>query len=136
MVGTRNDPGLMVLSLDTIFDFINKDRSSDDVFEVSCSYLEVYNEVRNISCFTKYSIFFLALLKHVTSDCKWTQVIYDLLEKSSGHLELREDPTQGIVVAGLRSIKVFHLICCHYDTHGRTFRVLYLVSTLPSEFPY
>ncbi|KAI3991609.1 hypothetical protein MKX01_009651, partial [Papaver californicum] len=33
-------------------------------------------------------------------------VIYDLLEKSSGHLELREDPEQGIVVAGLRSIKV------------------------------
>lgn len=38
-----------------------------------------------------------------------TQVIYDLLEKSSGHLELREDPTQGIVVAGLRSIKVLSL---------------------------
>lgn len=34
------------------------------------------------------------------------QVIYDLLEKSSGHLELREDPEHGIVVAGLRSIKV------------------------------
>lgn len=34
------------------------------------------------------------------------QVIYDLLEKSSGHLELREDPEKGIVVAGLRSIKV------------------------------
>jgi len=29
-----------------------------------------------------------------------------LLEKSSGHLELREDPVHGIVVAGLRSIKV------------------------------
>lgn len=37
------------------------------------------------------------------------QVIYDLLEKSSGHLELREDPEQGIVVAGLRCIKV-HLM--------------------------
>lgn len=34
------------------------------------------------------------------------QVIYDLLEKSSGHLELREDPQHGIIVAGLRSIKV------------------------------
>ncbi len=34
------------------------------------------------------------------------QVIYDLLEKSSGHLELREDPVHGIMVAGLRSIKV------------------------------
>ncbi|XP_057791552.1 kinesin-like protein KIN-8B [Salvia miltiorrhiza] len=76
MVGTRDDPGLMVLSLNTIFNLMEKDNSSDD-FEVTCSYLEVYNEV-----------------------------IYDLLEKSSGHLELREDPEQGIVVAGLRSIKV------------------------------
>ncbi|MCL7036976.1 hypothetical protein MKW94_019381 [Papaver nudicaule] len=76
MVGARNDPGLMVLSLNTIFDLIKQDTSSDD-FEVNCSYLEVYNEV-----------------------------IYDLLEKSSGHLELREDPVQGIIVAGLRSIKV------------------------------
>ncbi|OVA07337.1 Kinesin [Macleaya cordata] len=76
MVGARDDPGLMVLSLNTIFDLIKKDNSSDD-FEVTCSYLEVYNEV-----------------------------IYDLLEKSSGHLELREDPEQGIIVAGLRCIKV------------------------------
>ncbi|XP_024194364.2 kinesin-like protein KIN-8B [Rosa chinensis] len=76
MVGTQNDPGLMVLSLHTIFDLIKKDKSSDE-FEVTCSYLEVYNEV-----------------------------IYDLLEKSSGHLELREDPEQGIIVAGLRCIKV------------------------------
>ncbi|GFP78853.1 kinesin-like protein kif19 [Phtheirospermum japonicum] len=76
MVGTRDDPGLMVLSLNTIFDLIEKDNSSDD-FEVTCSYLEVYNEV-----------------------------IYDLLEKASGHLELREDPEQGITVAGLRSIRV------------------------------
>ncbi|CAA2978827.1 kinesin KIN-8B [Olea europaea subsp. europaea] len=76
MVGTPNDPGLMVLSLNTIFDLIEKDNSSDK-FEVTCSYLEVYNEF-----------------------------IYDLLEKSSGHLELREDPELGIIVAGLRSIKV------------------------------
>ena len=44
MVGTRDDPGLMVLSLHTIFDLIKKDDSSDG-FQVSCSYLEVYNEV-------------------------------------------------------------------------------------------
>lgn len=44
MVGTPDDPGLMVLSLNTIFDLIEKDNSSDD-FEVTCSYLEVYNEV-------------------------------------------------------------------------------------------
>ncbi|XP_031256409.1 kinesin-like protein KIN-8B isoform X3 [Pistacia vera] len=76
MVGTKSDPGLMVLSLHRIFDLIKKDKSSDE-FEVTCSYLEVHNEV-----------------------------IYDLLEKSSGHLELREDPVHGMVVAGLRCIKV------------------------------
>ncbi|GLJ30794.1 hypothetical protein SUGI_0610950 [Cryptomeria japonica] len=76
MAGTPEDPGLMVLSLRTIFDLISKEESSLD-FDVTCSYLEVYNEV-----------------------------IYDLLDKSSGHLELREDPDQGITVAGLRRIKV------------------------------
>lgn len=44
MVGTQDDPGLMVLSLHTIFNLIEKDKSSDDV-QVTCSYLEVYNEV-------------------------------------------------------------------------------------------
>lgn len=46
MVGTQEDPGLMVLSLHTIFDHINSCKSSDE-FEVSCSYAEVYNEVGN-----------------------------------------------------------------------------------------
>ncbi|KAL4561834.1 hypothetical protein LXL04_034014 [Taraxacum kok-saghyz] len=36
----------------------------------------------------------------------YIQVIYDLLEISSGHLELREDPEQGPIIAGLRCIKV------------------------------
>lgn len=34
------------------------------------------------------------------------QVIYDLLVKNSGPLELREDPDQGICVAGLKHISV------------------------------
>lgn len=44
MVGSQDDPGLMVLSLKTIFELIKSDNSSD-AFEVTCSYLEVYNEV-------------------------------------------------------------------------------------------
>jgi kinesin family member 18/19 len=44
MVGTHCDPGLMVLSFRTIFELIKKG-DSPDTFEVSCSYLEVYNEV-------------------------------------------------------------------------------------------
>jgi hypothetical protein len=33
-------------------------------------------------------------------------VIYDLLLKNSGPLELREDPDQGVCVAGLKRIQV------------------------------
>lgn len=36
----------------------------------------------------------------------YNEVIYDLLQHNSGPLELREDPDQGAVVAGLRKIKV------------------------------
>lgn len=85
MVGTQDDPGLMVLSLRDIFSRIQRETESE--FEVTCSYLEVYNEV-----------------------------IYDLLERSSGHLELREDPEQGITVAGLQRIEVtetFRLASVH-----------------------
>ena len=44
MAGMPEDPGLMVLSLRTIFDLIAKEESVHD-FKVTCSYLEVYNEV-------------------------------------------------------------------------------------------
>jgi hypothetical protein len=43
------------------------------------------------------------------------QVIYDLLERSSGHLELREDPDQGITVAGLKRIQVW--LCSNPNSH-------------------
>lgn len=55
MVGSQGDPGLMVLSLKTIFDLIKKDNSSD-AFEVTCSYLEVYNEVE-LADASKYILF-------------------------------------------------------------------------------
>ena len=44
MDGTPEDPGLMVLSLQTIFYLIAKEESVHDL-EVTCSYLELYNEV-------------------------------------------------------------------------------------------
>ncbi|GIL46590.1 hypothetical protein Vafri_3551 [Volvox africanus] len=76
MVGTPQDPGLMVLCLEKIF--ADRDTSHrDEEFCVTCSYLEVYNEI-----------------------------IYDLLVKSSSPLELREDPELGVVVAGLKHITV------------------------------
>ncbi|XP_022132777.1 kinesin-like protein KIN-8B isoform X3 [Momordica charantia] len=46
------------------------------------------------------------IMKYACAAVGLAIVIYDLLEKSSGHLELREDPEQGITVAGLRCIKV------------------------------
>lgn len=69
MVGSQNDPGLMVRSLETIFSSIAADSIHD--FDVTCSYLEVYNEV-----------------------------IYDLLDTQQQALELREDPEEGTRVAG------------------------------------
>ncbi|GAX81643.1 hypothetical protein CEUSTIGMA_g9071.t1 [Chlamydomonas eustigma] len=76
MVGGPGDPGLMILSLERIFSERQR-LFGDEDFEVQCSYLEVYNEV-----------------------------IYDLLVRSSGPLELREDPDQGVQVAGLKRISV------------------------------
>ncbi|KAK3281234.1 hypothetical protein CYMTET_10958 [Cymbomonas tetramitiformis] len=61
MVGADGDPGLMVLSLEDIFMLIREE--SEKEYEVTCSYVEVYNEV-----------------------------VYDLLQPNSGPLELREDP--------------------------------------------
>jgi len=72
MVGTTHDPGLMVLSLQRIF-CDRQDLYADEHFDVTCSYIEVYNEV-----------------------------IYDLLVRNSGPLELREDPSLGVQVAGIR----------------------------------
>lgn len=77
MVGTQRDPGLMVRSLEAVFAHITRESNGSEDFEVSCSYLEVYNEI-----------------------------IYDLLVPNSGSLELREDPDQGILVSGLRRVQV------------------------------
>ena len=76
MIGTRDDPGMMPLSLMDIFDAI-RSMSGEYTFEVTCSYLEVYNEL-----------------------------IYDLLVNNSPSLDLREDPERGATVPGLRRISV------------------------------
>ena len=85
MVGDENDPGMMLLSLADIFDTARR-HGDAYVYDVSCSYLEVYNEL-----------------------------IYDLLGGDSRDhddvpnkpsLELRDDPERGAVVAGLKRVKV------------------------------
>ncbi len=52
MAGTLEDPGLMVLSLQSIFALISKQEAEYE-FEVTCSYLEVYNEVETF-CLSKH----------------------------------------------------------------------------------
>ena len=76
MIGNYDEPGMMFLSLVDIFAEI-KSLRNDYEFEVTCSYLEVYNEL-----------------------------IYDLLVVDSPPLELREDPERGPVPMGLTRIKV------------------------------
>merc|ERR1719498_349105 len=76
MVGEPDDPGMMLLSLVDIFDAVRR-MSKDYVFEVTCSYLEVYNEL-----------------------------IYDLLVQDSPSLDLRDTPERGATVQGLQRIEV------------------------------
>lgn len=76
MIGSYDEPGMMFLSLVDIFDQIESMRQEYE-FEVTCSYLEVYNEL-----------------------------IYDLLVVESQPLELREDPERGPVPMGLTRIAV------------------------------
>ena len=81
MVGDERDPGMMLLSLADIFDGVRR-HGERYAYDVSCSYLEVYNEL-----------------------------IYDLLsgetnDDASASLELRDDPERGATVAGLKRVKV------------------------------
>ena len=81
MVGDERDPGMMLLSLADIFHEVRR-HGDTYAYDVSCSYLEVYNEL-----------------------------IYDLLsgethEDASTSLELRDDPERGATVAGLKRVKV------------------------------
>ena len=76
MIGNYDEPGMMFLSLVDIFNQIEA-MKDDYEFEVTCSYLEVYNEL-----------------------------IYDLLVVESSPLELREDPERGPVPVGLTRIAV------------------------------
>jgi len=80
MVGSQDDPGLMVLSLRDVFRLIEDEkRGGTKEFNVECSYTEVYNEL-----------------------------VYDLLVPvhQSKPLELREDPDRGPTVSGLTHVAV------------------------------
>ncbi|XP_019645474.1 PREDICTED: kinesin-like protein KIF19 isoform X1 [Branchiostoma belcheri] len=73
MLGTDHEPGVMARSLNDLFEGMYR-TSENMVYQVSMSYLEIYNEM-----------------------------IRDLLSPESGYLELRED-TKGVQVAGLSEV--------------------------------
>lgn len=74
MLGTDQEPGIMARTLNDLF--YEMDKTKEDMkYKVSMSYLEIYNEM-----------------------------IRDLLNPSSGFLELRED-SKGVVVAGISEVQ-------------------------------
>ena len=96
MVGTKTDPGLMILSLRDVFRGIQSEREKNDsAFEVTCSYTEVYNEL------------VFDLLADSNRDAN-ARAKTSSGTTSSTPLELREDPTRGPVVAGLTHVSVAH----------------------------
>lgn len=74
MIGNETHPGIMVLTLADLFSKISTDNTdaTGGSYNVTISYLEIYNEN-----------------------------IRDLLSGKPDFLELREDPTRGVVVAGI-----------------------------------
>ncbi|KAM6299077.1 kinesin-like protein KIF19 [Aegotheles albertisi] len=74
MLGTDCEPGIYIRTLDDLFKAL-EDTTKEMDYRVSMSYLEIYNEV-----------------------------IRDLLNPSSGFLDLREDPRGSIQIAGITEV--------------------------------
>lgn len=94
MLGTEQEPGIMFRTLHNLFIEISK-TSNSLMYQVSMSYLEIYNEL-----------------------------IRDLLSPSNGFLELREDAKGGVQVAGISELiaetpeEVMHML--HKGNKERT----------------
>lgn len=73
MLGSTSEPGIMALTLQDLF--LNMNSKLDNVYEVRCSFIEVYNEN-----------------------------LRDLLAPSDNSLDLREDPVKGMCVAGVSEV--------------------------------
>ncbi|NWH51668.1 KIF19 protein, partial [Fregata magnificens] len=78
MLGTNREPGICARALGDLFQAI-KDTSGDTEYEVSVSYLEIYNEM-----------------------------IRDLLNPSLGCLQLREDASGTVQVAGITEVSAIN----------------------------
>ena len=76
MVGTKEEPGLMVRAIDEIFNLVKSQTSPKVQFEVVFSFFEIYNEQ-----------------------------IRDLLEPNNKGLNVREDSEEGVVVSNISKHK-------------------------------
>lgn len=76
MIGNGEQPGIMERAMNDVFRKNEQMRVTKDI-SIKASYIEIYNET-----------------------------IKDLLTSGSKHLELREDPSQGVVVSGITEISV------------------------------
>ena len=79
MLGNDKTKGLCNLTLEAIFEDIQKPEMEDYQFEITVNYVEIYNEA-----------------------------IKDLLssEKNPEHLDLRDDPVRGVTIAGATEVSV------------------------------
>ena len=76
MQGTDEDPGIIPLSIKELFFLLNAD-SARYTYELTMSYLEIYNEK-----------------------------VYDLLDPKDADLQIREDQNHNIVIPGLKEVMV------------------------------
>ena len=93
MLGTETNPGIMVLTLEELFDKVNSFYDRD--YKLKFWLLEIYNEnIRD-------------LLKFYNSGNNNKTGNKNTLENTSNeYLDLREDPEKGIVVSGITEIAV------------------------------
>jgi len=75
MLGYTGEPGIMLLTLQDLFNEVRQNQG-EKIFEVKCSFLEVYNEN-----------------------------IRDLLRPDGDFLDIREDPVKGMCVAGISEVE-------------------------------
>ena len=76
MLGNEENPGIMVLTLEELFNKISSNSLSRE-YNVKLWYIEIYNEN-----------------------------IRDLLTNSDEYLDLREDPNKGLVISGVTELNV------------------------------
>lgn len=99
MLGTKNEPGIMALTLDDLFHNIQRIHADPEAmvtYKVTVSFLEVYNEnIRDL----------LIASSSVGSGAAGSTGSSNINGGQSEYLDLREDPVRGPIVAGISEIE-------------------------------